>query len=72
MGHQHDERDLPHVRGLAAHVGTGDKEELPHRREARAVGDKGVDLRFHDRMTARIDLDENVSDEFWPAIVALR
>ncbi len=29
-------------------------------------------MRFDDRMAARIDLDENVFDEFRPAIVARR
>ena len=72
MRHQNDERDLAHVGGLAPHIRAGDKEELPSGREPRAVGDEGLDLGFHDRMAARIDLDENVFDEFRPAIVALR
>ena len=70
--HQHDERDLAHVSGLAAHVGPGDEEQLALGREPRVVGDEGLDLRFDDRVAARVDLDENVFGEFRPAIVAPR
>jgi hypothetical protein len=56
MGEQHDQRDLAHVGGFAAHVGAGDQQHAAHIAEARVVGDEGVDLAFDDGVASFPDL----------------
>jgi hypothetical protein len=42
VGHQHDQRDLAHIGGLAAHVRAGDDQHPALIVEANAVGDEGL------------------------------
>ena len=77
LRHQHDQRGLPEIRGLAAHVGPGnEKKLLPSRLEAKIVGNEAFALlaqQFFDHRMAPAD-DEQFSGgiEFGANIAAIR
>ena len=62
---QHDQRRLPHVGALAAHVGSGDEQQLSGWRKAQIVRHEAVDLMLDDEMTAAFYFDRFVCGECW-------
>ena len=65
---QHDQRDLPHVGGLAAHVGTGDDLHAAFGAEVAVVGNEAAatgfgQARLHHRMATGDDFDARLFDK---------
>ena len=61
---QRDHRGLSHVRRLAAHVGAGDDEQAPVRREVEVVRDERVDLLLDDWVSSAANRDPGRRHEF--------
>ena len=77
LRHQHDERGLPEIRGLAAHVGPGnEKKLLASRLEAKIVGNEALALlaqQFFDHRMAPADDEKFASRvELGPRIAPIR
>ena len=76
LRHQGDQRGLPQIGGLAAHVRAGDQEELLGLRlEVQIVGDKALAALpqelFNDRMPPADDQELAAGGEFRPGVTAV-